>query len=335
MLLPRISIIVPVYNVEKYLSKTLDSVLAQTFNNFELILVDDGSVDNSPIICDEYAKKDSRIYVVHQNNLGVSSARNRGIEISHGEWISFIDSDDWVDPQYLEKFDVDNSEGVDLIIQGLEFYHQRDGRFFSPLILNSCTICEQEYIAGFAENRLLELGYPTCKVFRRNLLMLNGLHFDPRVSFHEDHIFVLDYYQLCHTIRVVDAIGYKYRCYHTDTSLSFRPHAWDKLNLAGDEMLKRLEAMSGRFFIIGSKTAKHVYTFAYECKMNAARSIIQSNRTYSEKKAIFKGIVDRKQLSRFYYPESSRARIMKSIYKCFPFFGVVLFHKSVDLIKKI
>lgn len=101
-----ISVIVPVYKVEKYLHRCVDSILAQTFANFELILVDDGSPDNCGTICDEYAKLDKRIHVIHQENGGLSSARNTGIdwafENSDSKWLTFIDSDDWVHPQYLE-----------------------------------------------------------------------------------------------------------------------------------------------------------------------------------------------------------------------------------------
>ena len=103
----RISIIIPVYNVEHYLHRCVDSILSQTYANFTLLLIDDGSPDNCGTICDEYAKKDSRIVVIHQGNSGVSSARNFGIEwtLSHPEfqWLAFIDSDDWIHPMYLES----------------------------------------------------------------------------------------------------------------------------------------------------------------------------------------------------------------------------------------
>ena len=104
--MPTISVVVPIYNTEKYLPRCIDCILAQTFTDFELILVDDGSPDNSGAICDEYAAKDSRIYVIHQENQGVSAARNAGIDWvfanSDSQFISFIDSDDWVHPRFLE-----------------------------------------------------------------------------------------------------------------------------------------------------------------------------------------------------------------------------------------
>lgn len=100
--MPKISVIVPVYNVENYLHECVDSILAQTFTDFELILVNDGSQDNSGTICDEYASKDKRITVIHQKNQGQAVARNKAIAIANGEWIHFVDSDDLIHPQTLE-----------------------------------------------------------------------------------------------------------------------------------------------------------------------------------------------------------------------------------------
>ncbi len=104
--MPKISVVVPVYNAEPYIHRCVDSILSQSFNDFELILIDDGSPDNCPAICDEYAKIDSRIHVIHQYNGGLSAARNAGIDWafanSNSEWITFIDSDDWVHKQYLD-----------------------------------------------------------------------------------------------------------------------------------------------------------------------------------------------------------------------------------------
>ncbi len=100
--MPKISVIVPVYNVEKYLHECIDSILAQTFTDFEIILVNDGSLDNSGAICDEYVSKDNRITVIHQKNQGQAAARNTALTIAKGEWIHFVDSDDLIHPQMLE-----------------------------------------------------------------------------------------------------------------------------------------------------------------------------------------------------------------------------------------
>ena len=103
--MPKVSVIVPVYKVEKYLQRCLDSLLNQTFVDFDLILIDDGSPDKCGGICEQYADSDKRVHVIHQKNGGLSAARNSGIEwsIAHSgsQWITFVDSDDWVHPQYL------------------------------------------------------------------------------------------------------------------------------------------------------------------------------------------------------------------------------------------
>jgi glycosyltransferase involved in cell wall biosynthesis len=98
-----ISVIVPVYNVKEYLAKCLQSILEQTYKNIELICVDDGSTDGSGAICDEYAERDARVRVAHKVNGGVSSARNAGIELAQGDYIAFVDSDDWLDLDYFEQ----------------------------------------------------------------------------------------------------------------------------------------------------------------------------------------------------------------------------------------
>ena len=111
-----ISIIVPVYNTEKYLHRCVDSILMQTYAKFELLLIDDGSTDNSGILCDKYAKTDMRIRVFHQVNGGVSSARKLGLENAQGEWITFVDSDDWIDENFLHTMYVNVTSEIDLIV---------------------------------------------------------------------------------------------------------------------------------------------------------------------------------------------------------------------------
>lgn len=114
------SIIVPVYNVEKYLDKCLASILRQTFKNFECIIIDDGSPDNSSAIIDKYVKQDQRFKVLHQKNMGVSAARNAGLDIAKGEYVVFVDSDDYIADDYLEKFALKIADtDADIVICGL------------------------------------------------------------------------------------------------------------------------------------------------------------------------------------------------------------------------
>lgn len=117
-----ISIIIPVYNQEKYLTSCLESVEKQTYGNFEVIVVNDGSTDRSGYICDNFAVQDSRIHVIHQKNAGIGVARNVGMKCSTGEYITFIDSDDWVSPNYLQyMFDAAEKEKVDIVECGINY----------------------------------------------------------------------------------------------------------------------------------------------------------------------------------------------------------------------
>ena len=117
MNIPFISVIVPVFNAEKSLHRCVDSILTQKYTDFELLLINDGSTDSSGAICDRYAAKDSRVRVFHKENGGASSARNLGLDNARGEWITFCDSDDFVDKDWLKNY-IDNSDGkCDLVVQ--------------------------------------------------------------------------------------------------------------------------------------------------------------------------------------------------------------------------
>ena len=125
-----ISVIVPVFKVEAYLAKCIDSIRNQTYSNFELILVDDGSPDGSPKICDDYAAVDDRIQVIHKNNRGLSSARNAGLDVCKGDFICFIDSDDYIKPTYLETLlTLQRKNNADLVICEYD-YVEKNGNVY-------------------------------------------------------------------------------------------------------------------------------------------------------------------------------------------------------------
>ena len=111
-----ISVIIPVYNLERYLYRCIDSVLRSTYTDFELILVDDGSTDASPQICEDYTERDSRVRLLRQENQGVSAARNRGLDVCQGEWVVFVDGDDSIAPEFLALIDQESRHGPDLML---------------------------------------------------------------------------------------------------------------------------------------------------------------------------------------------------------------------------
>lgn len=209
--MPKVSVIVPVYKVEKYIGKCIESILSQTFKDFELILVDDGSPDRSGAICDQYAQKDSRIQVIHKENGGVSSARNVGIAESKGEWLCFVDSDDTVDKDYIETLyaGIIEYNDVDISIAG---YRSVDG----VLNLISTNKFEKTFdsqdlpkVLSLAEINNT-INSPVCKLFKKNIIIDNNLEFEPTLSYGEDHIFVLNYLMYVKNIYVSNQVIYNY-----------------------------------------------------------------------------------------------------------------------------
>ena len=186
----KVSIIVPIYNVEKYLEKCLKTILNQTYENLEIILVDDGSTDKSSIICDEYCEKDKRIKVIHKKNEGVSSARNKGIKESTGKYVVFIDSDDYVVNNYIEilyKYMIDNN--VDLVISNAIDVNE-EGVILKLKETNDLFMNKEECLKGLLSE---DNFYHTCwgNMYRKDLLEKIRFNCEYRMS--EDLDFLYRY----------------------------------------------------------------------------------------------------------------------------------------------
>lgn len=205
---PKISVIVPVYKAEAYLHRCVDSLLAQTFQDFEVLLVDDGSPDRSGEICDEYARKDSRVRVFHKENGGVSSARNLGLDNAKGKWITFVDSDDYVDPIYLDNFGFENLR-ADIYLQGYKV--EIDKEIVSQHIFATDKHClypiERLFVEGESKNIL---NSPCCKLFDINIIRRYDIYFDLNISYGEDHLFVLEYLFYTSDMAVSPSDSYTY-----------------------------------------------------------------------------------------------------------------------------
>lgn len=180
--MPAVSVIVPVYNVEAYLAKCVQSLLDQTFSDLEILLVDDGSTDKSLAICDEYAAKDARIRVIHKENGGLSSARNAGIEAARGRYIGFVDSDDYVEPEMYERlYTLAEREGADIAIGSFRYcYADREKAFTVETAPSVCTGREalgralrREGIANYVWTRLVRR-----EIFDRGLRFAEGRVFE-------------------------------------------------------------------------------------------------------------------------------------------------------------
>ena len=208
-----VSIIVPIYNVEQYLGHCIDSILCQTFTNFELVLVDDGSLDGSGKLSDEYALKDDRIRVIHQANKGVSAARNAGLDIAVGKYICFVDPDDWVAPNYLSTI-MRQVQNFDALFWGFSFEYNDGSRM-------SLSLREQDAMDISSKERILlhlcandtgynVLGYVWDKVFRRNIIERYHLRFERNIRFGEDEMFTLAYCLKAESMKVIPNVLYHY-----------------------------------------------------------------------------------------------------------------------------
>lgn len=257
----KVSIIVPVYKVEEYLPKCIESVMAQDYENWELILIDDGSPDGSGKVCDEYSKQDSRILTIHTPNHGVSHARNVGIDKASGKIICFIDSDDWVEKNYLSSM-LKYSRDDDTVVYG-NITHDRLASHISTVGLpyhegDSC-ICSQAAIF-LTRNRIPENGYPVAKFFRKRIVDKFHLRFDERISLHEDHLFVLQY--LMHVDKIVLSAQPCYHYVHRETSasLSAKKHPAENMIIASDALINAVDDIVDKFQIIDKNYVKILYT---------------------------------------------------------------------------
>ena len=220
--MPKVSIIVPVYKVEKYISRCIESILNQSYTDWELILIDDGSPDKSGEICDQYAAKDNRIRVFHKINSGVGETRNLGIKKAEGEWLLFIDSDDFVNSQYVSSFfnhAVDNSI---LVIQGLNNISEI-GTVISRIEFDPGDYEGDIMFATINKYNLFNFGGPYCKLYNKSNLISNRIQFPVQYSYGEDSVFFFKYLKTINTIRLSEQCGYNYVRYNGNT-LSTKDH---------------------------------------------------------------------------------------------------------------
>lgn len=206
-MMPLVSIIIPVYNVEMYLERCITSIIDQTYTNIEIILVDDGSPDKCPQMCDEWARKDNRIRVIHKENGGLSNARNAGLEAAKGEYIWFVDSDDWLLPNALNDVlsAINIHPEIDVFSSYMRRYHEQSNKYGdveSPFY--GQIFCGKEYMKHCPK------GASQRFIYRRFFIVDNGLRFYPEVL-HEDGIWGNMMLYLAKSVYMLERPIYVYR----------------------------------------------------------------------------------------------------------------------------
>lgn len=224
---PLISIIVPVYKVEQYLAICIESILVQTYRNFELILIDDGSPDNSGIICDQYAQKDNRIVVIHKGNEGVGSARNAGLEKAHGDFIVFVDADDYIYPNCLSLL-IEKSENSDWVIGG----YSSNGHSIKP----EQSTYDGKDINSFWKRYANTLFCATtwAAMYKLETIRKYKIDFDEKINLGEDTLFNANYLFYCNKITLIPEVLYFY-----NAPISYTIS--DKYDISYSEILNQID----------------------------------------------------------------------------------------------
>jgi hypothetical protein len=282
--MPSISVVVPIYNVERYLRQCVDSLLAQTLKDIEIILVDDGSPDSSGAIADEYADTYDNVICIHQNNSGLGPARNTGIAHAHGDYIGFVDSDDWAEPQMFERLYREACRSdADIVVSG--HCDVTDGKKTvcksHPLagqVLDHAHVMKIRhnlYGHGLDDHDVESFPMSVCmSIYRRTMVMAGSLQFHEILS--EDVFFNLDTYPCAKRISFLGATDYCYRKEgQASITGSFKPG-----------LLGRYE---GFIALLASKAAEE--SDSEECHMRVCRTAVDYVRLYA-------GIVEQSNLSR-------------------------------------
>lgn len=285
---PKLSVIVPVYNVEKYIRKSLDSILEQTYSDFELIIVDDGSTDSCPAICDEYNLKDDRIKVIHKENGGLMSAWICGVENAKSEYVVFVDSDDWIGLQMFEimvnnKFEdkvdmvICNSRKVegkkeyreDFILSAGYYNYERITKKIYPIMIN----------AGDFQKRAVPVS--RCgKLIRKNLIENNLKYCDKRISFSEDFNIIFPVLLDCKSIVIIN---------NMDADYYYRMNPNSILHTYNKNMYKQIIILYDKLFLILSEKNKN--NFSLQLYADYIAAIVQCYKNELMNPSIFKEIL--------------------------------------------
>ncbi len=231
---PKISVIIPVYKVEPFLRQCLDSVVNQVYRNLEIIVIDDGSPDNCGMICDEYAARDDRIQVIHKENGGLCAARNDGIFRATGEWLTFADSDDWLDLEYFEKMVNCLTNDIGDIVCSQGIIKEDSLKRIKLYVFESPTQIEGKKDKNYFFNKILVTntkdGYPIGagsvwdKFYRRTFICREELLFDTSSKAWEDLWFNLQAFKKARKVTVTAIVGYHYRMVPGSITNSFNPN---------------------------------------------------------------------------------------------------------------
>lgn len=264
-----VSIIVPAYNCESYITECISSLQNQNIQAVEILVIDDGSKDRTPEILDQLAKQDNRISVYHVNNGGPSKARNIGLDNAKGEWILFVDADDWVDKDILSNLDLNIATAPDIIFFGFK-------RCYDNGILEKCCPVEEkasidcyttfEQLTTLFNSKDEFFGYSVNKIYKRQIIEEHKIRFKEGLHVREDEVFALDYCIYIHSVQTLSCAPYNYRIISTSLSHNVRSY-YRNYKLLIDTELKLLDNFEDCCFVksFRNKIFKYYLASIDEC----------------------------------------------------------------------
>ena len=308
-----ISIVVPVYNASKTIERCIESVLSQTYSQFELIIIDDGSTDDSLAICEKIAMSDSRIIVRHQENKGVSAARNLGISLCNGEWISFVDSDDYLGERFLHDLISDSSD-CELIVGGyIKKYVKTNQEVKGVQFPNKYIEMGDDCMPIWDE--VLLYGTPWGKLFKSDIIKTYNISFPIDYSLHEDHIFNFVFLLYASRIKLSDRNGYFYVNNGTATlsrNASFDPDLkWNAFILLSDkfeEIIRKLNLKSDCLPL----TQNFIIRLYISAVVNSYKRKVFNSEFFVPSREL------RERIRSFHKPTSSKGYVLKFVLAYLP-----------------
>lgn len=272
--MPKISIIVPVYNTEKYLRRCLDSILAQTYTNFEVILIDDGSTDSSGQICDEYVKKRSNFVVYHIDNGGPSRARNKGLECAQGLYVTFVDGDDWLEEDALKRYILAiESHQADVVKAGYRKEYNKRSVVVKIDQEEKYTDLESFFV-GIEKSKYY--GFLWNGIYKRSVI--GNIRMDETIRWCEDHMFTCEVLLQIKKLVLIPDVLYHYRKTER-TTLSAMKDPWLIFSIANREYEQR------QVFVVSKGGAAYtLINDAYDGKMYQAINALYQVKPYCERK---------------------------------------------------
>lgn len=210
--MPLVSVIIPVYNTEKFLHKCINSVLTQTLKDIEVLLINDGSTDDSGKICNEYAHKDKRVHVMHIQNQGVSHARNKGLEAAKGKYISFVDSDDWIDADMIEVlYQLIQTSHADLSTCGYVIEDENGNIIYKINEESTYILNKWDALSSLFDDKYYRYkGNLWDKLYNKDIIERNRLRFNEQIYYNEDRLFIFQYLNFCYSATYITIPYYHY-----------------------------------------------------------------------------------------------------------------------------